>query len=132
MADTKYFYAIGRRKTSTVTVRLFEGKGASKINDKAITEIYNLPNQQVKLLEPFVVSELDPKEFHFTVKASGGGVASQLGAIQLGISRAIIKMDEAKKGLLKKAGLLTRDPRMVERKKAGLRKARKAEQYSKR
>lgn len=129
---SKYFYAIGRRKTSSATVRLFNKQGDSVINEKKYTEYYPSNIQQTQLLEPFKVAELDPKNFMYTVKVQGGGTSSQLGAIKLGISRAIVIMDESKKPALKKAGLLTRDPRMVERKKTGLRKARKREQFSKR
>lgn len=131
MAD-KYFYAIGRRKTSTATVRLFNSKGESTINDKPLKTIYGDAVSLKQINEPFIAAELDPKDFYFTLKTSGGGTVSQIGAIKLGISRAIVKMDEDKKTLLKKAGLMTRDPRMVERKKTGLRKARKKEQFSKR
>jgi len=131
-AAEKYFYAIGRRKTSSVTVRLFNIEGKSKFNDKDFDKLYTSEVHQKKALVPFVQAGLDPKEYMFTAKAVGGGKNSQLEALMLGISRAIIKQLPEKKGDLKKAGLLTRDPRMVERKKAGLRKARKAEQYSKR
>ncbi len=131
MAD-KYFYSKGRRKKSVATVRLFSVKGASTINGKECDKVYSDQVSQKLLLEPFAVAELDPKDFYFTVMASGGGVSSQIDAIKLGISRSIVKMDPEKKTLLKKAGLMTRDPRMVERKKTGLRKARKKEQFSKR
>jgi len=131
MAD-KYHYTLGRRKTSRATVRLFEGKGTSMVNDKEFDKIYSNPIYKERIMVPFKKAELDPKKFYFTVKTSGGGYSSQIDAIILGIARAIVKMDEDKKPLLKAAGLLTRDPRMVERKKPGLKKARKAEQYSKR
>ncbi len=131
MAD-KYFYSIGRRKTSTATVRLFEDSGKSTINGKDLEKIYGDTVSMNRILEPFVVAELDPKKFYFTVVTKGGGTSSQIDAIKLGISRSIVKMDPDKKTLLKQAGLMTRDPRMVERKKTGLRKARKKEQFSKR
>ena len=128
----KYQYAIGRRKTSSATVRLFSSSGDSIINGKKMTEYFPLEVQKIMISEPFKVAELDPSSFMYTVKVQGGGVTSQLNAIRLGISRAIVKLDETKKVLLKKAGLLTRDSRMVERKKTGLPKARKKEQFSKR
>lgn len=132
MTESQYYYALGRRKTSVATVRLFLTKGKSTINAKPVTQVYPLAVDQVKLLEPFKISEIDFDNCSFTVVAKGGGTQSQLDAIRLGISRAIIKKFPEKKKTLKDAGLLVRDSRMVERKKAGLRKARKAEQYSKR
>ncbi len=128
----KYIYTIGRRKTSVATVRLFNGNGKSTVNNKDFEKLYLSKAEQKMVTKPFVVADLDPKDYYFTSVANGGGKMSQLGAIVLGISRAIVKMDESKKPSLKKEGLLTRDPRMVERKKPGLRKARKTEQYSKR
>jgi small subunit ribosomal protein S9 len=128
----KYFYALGRRKTSTATVRLFETEGKSKINGKDFSSIYKSDVYAIKVSEPFKVLELDPNKFMFTAKTAGGGVVSQLEAIVLGLSRALVKMNESYKKALKDADLLTRDSRMVERKKPGLRKARRAEQYSKR
>lgn len=131
MAD-KYFYAIGRRKTSTATVRLFNTTGKSEVNGKDLTKVY--PHEvEIKMLqEPFVVAGLNPKEFYFTARTSGGGHSSQIDAVKLAISRSLVKMNPEVKSDLRKAGLMTRDPRMVERKKTGLRKARKREQYSKR
>ena len=131
MAD-KYYYSLGRRKTSTATIRLFEGTGKSEVNKKTLEEVYPSKVEQAKIFEPFVVAELDPKKFYFTAVTSGGGIFGQLDAIRLGLSRSIVKMDPERKTFLKKAGLMTRDPRMVERKKTGLRKARKKEQFSKR
>lgn len=132
MAESEYYYALGRRKTSVATVRLFLKKGKNIINGKALSEIYPLKPEQLQIEEPFRIAELDTDGVSYTVVTKGGGVQSQLGAIKLGIARAIIKRFPEKKKALKDAGLLVRDSRMVERKKAGLRKARKAEQYSKR
>lgn len=132
MAELEYYYALGRRKTSVATVRLFLKKGKSTINGKSVEEVYPLRPEQSLIEEPFRVSELETEGVSYTIVTRGGGVQSQLGAIRLGISRAIIKRFPEKKKALKDAGLLVRDSRMVERKKAGLRKARKAEQYSKR
>lgn len=134
MADTKgkYIYKIGRRKTSTATVRLYKSAGKSTINSKEVEKLYPSISVQSQLEMPFVVAGLNPKDYHYTAKAQGGGKMSQVGAIVLGIARSIIEENPETKKELKNKGLLIRDPRMVERKKAGLRKARKSEQYSKR
>jgi small subunit ribosomal protein S9 len=132
MAESKYSYSLGRRKTSVATLRLFESSGKNIINDKPLEQLYVGEFEKVKLLRPFKAAELESKDFNFTVKVKGGGHNSQLEAIVLALSRAIIKKYPERKKLLKNEGLLTRDSRMVERKKPGLRKARKAEQYSKR
>lgn len=128
----KYFYALGRRKTASATVRLFDEKGVSTVNDKPLEEVYPHQHEQVQILEPLQVVGLDASKFHMTVKVQGSGTKGQLGAIRLGLARALVVMDPAYKKDLKSKGLLTRDPRMVERKKPGLRKARRAEQFSKR
>lgn len=128
----KYIYKIGRRKTSVATVRLFESKGESLVNNKQLDEAVSSDYDKSTLLKPFRVLDLDVKNFHFTARVIGGGVSSQIGAMVLGISRALASLDESYRKPLKSAGLLTRDPRMVERKKTGLHKARKREQYSKR
>lgn len=130
--EQNYIYALGRRKTSVATVRLYSTKGASLFNTKNFDVAY--PDQEFHKIihEPFVACNLDPTTFHFTVVAKGGGFNSQLEAARLGIARALIKLNPEFKKLLKKEKLTTRDPRMVESKKAGYRKARKTEQYSKR
>ena len=129
----KYFYAVGRRKSAIATVRLFEGSEVSSINGNSISlgdkklsgrDIFNV-------LEPLRVVSKDAS-MYFTAKVVGGGANSQLDAISLGIARALVKYDNSYKKLLKSSGLTTRDSRKVERKKAGLRKARKAPQFSKR
>lgn len=132
MSDIKYFYAIGRRKTSVATVRLYNESGKSKVNDKDLEKVYIHDYEKRKIFQPFEAGGLKIKDFYFTAVTKGGGKISQLSAIQLGLARAIVKYNPDLKTLLKKEGLLTRDPRMVERKKTGLKKARKAEQYSKR
>lgn len=129
---SEYIYTIGRRKTSVATLRLYKGEGKNMYNDKIFTTVYTSDTDRIKLEEPFKVVGWNPKNFYFTAKAVGGGRYSQLDAIKLAIARAIIKIEPELKKTLKVAGLLTRDPRMVERKKPGLRKARRAEQYSKR
>ncbi|MCS7317429.1 MAG: 30S ribosomal protein S9 [Candidatus Dojkabacteria bacterium] len=130
--NSKYFYAVGRRKTSVVTVRLYNSPGKSLINDLDVFKIYTKDYEYKKFLKPFELLGLDYKNFHFTVKAKGGGKMSQLDAMVLGISRALVKFDESFKKPLKDAKLLTRDSREVERKKTGKKKSRRSEQYSKR
>jgi len=131
MADNKYKYAVGRRKTAMATVRLFEGTGENMVNEKKSSEVFSMLSQQKKLGMPFETIGAAEK-YHFSAIVRGGGITGQLDAVVLGISRALVKVDEEFKPALRKAGLLTRDERAVERKKAGLRKARKSPQYSKR
>lgn len=127
-----YAFTIGRRKTSTVSLRLFGSAGKNTLNGKPLEKYYASKLDNVKITKPFNVAELNPSDFYFTAKSMGGGKISQLEALVHALSRAIVKKFPEKKKALKDQGLLTRDPRMVERKKPGLRKARKAEQYSKR
>ncbi len=126
----KYFEAVGRRKTSVARVRLFEGKSTSTVNDKPYSE-YFVGDNILKVAAPLGIVGLESK-MYFTAQVSGGGTTGQLEAIQLGIGRALLKKDETLKPALRKAGFVTRDPRMVERKKYNLRKARKKSQFSKR
>jgi len=125
---TKYFEGVGRRKTSTARVRIYEGKGTSTINDLPIEKYFST---KVDVNQPLVISGLLEKSY-FTAKVNGGGITGQLDAIKLGMSRAIVKMDADKKSALRSEGLITRDSRMVERKKYHHRKARKKPQFSKR
>lgn len=127
----KYTYGLGRRKSSIATVRLFQGKGDDLVNGKKVEQVYKRKSQLTKLYLPFEYTKTEGK-FYFHAKTRGGGVEGQLDAIVLGISRAFVKVDESFKSLLKKGKLLTRDSRKKERKKPGLKKARKKEQYSKR
>lgn len=127
----KYHYAIGRRKRSVATVRLFEGKGESLVNGKPSKVVFNLGMEQKRLGEPLEVTNNQDK-FYFTAKAQGGGRSGQIGAIVHALARSLVKADNDFRGELKKAGLLRRDDRKSERKKTGLRKARKSPQYSKR
>lgn len=128
----KYHYAYGRRKTAVATVRLFSGEGQSTVNDVAFDKLYPGKVEQVMASRPFSVAGLNPTDFHFTAMIKGSGSMGQLQALVHGLAKAIVVMDPDLKSPLKKQGMMTRDPRMVERKKPGLRKARKAEQYSKR
>lgn len=123
--------ALGRRKTSVARVYLKEGKGQFTINNKDAKEYFPLSQFQFKLNQPFALSETEGK-FDVSVNVKGGGITGQVEAIRLGLSRALLQVDEAHRAALKKEGLLTRDPRMVERKKPGQKKARKKFQFSKR
>ncbi len=128
----EYTYSLGRRKTSVATLRLYSKPGKNILNEKALEEVFADNHVQTLVVEPLKAADLDPKNFYFTAKTVGGGKFSRIDAIRLALARAIIKLYPEKKKQLKELGLLTRDPRMVERKKPGLRKARRAEQYSKR
>ncbi len=127
----KYIYAMGRRKTAIATVRLYEGKGDDKINGKDVEKIYNKPRDKKILNLPFKVSETVGK-FYFTAKIYSGGRSGQLDALKLALARALVKYNEDLKKVLKQEKLLTVDSRVKERKKPGLKKARKKEQFSKR
>lgn len=124
-------YATGRRKTSSARVYLKKGKGNISVNDKKLDEYFGRKVAQMLVMQPLELLELTEK-IDVNVKVNGGGSFGQAGAIRHGISRALIMYDEDLRPQLKKAGLLTRDPRRVERKKPGLVKARKSKQFSKR
>ncbi|MBU0976454.1 MAG: 30S ribosomal protein S9 [Patescibacteria group bacterium] len=127
----KYVYAYGRRKGAIASVRLFEGKGTDTINEKEIKKVYTSQRYLKVLYSPLEATENKGK-YYFTVKVRGGGVTGQLSAIKLAISRALVRLDQDYKLELNKLKLLTVDSRVKERKKPGLKKARKREQYSKR
>ena len=129
--DTTVFMGTGRRKTSIARVRIMPGKGNFTINGKDINDYLNTDVLRTLAKQPFVVSGTEGK-FDTIVKVEGGGPSGQAGAIRHGLARALVEADEANKPAIKAAGLLTRDPRMKERKKPGLKKARKAPQFSKR
>ena len=124
-------YATGRRKTSSARVYLSKGKGDITVNSKPLNEYFGRQVAQMLVMQPLKLTELDEK-VNIKVMVKGGGSFGQAGAIRHGISRAPIEYDEELRPQLKKAGLLTRDPRKVERKKPGLKKARKSSQFSKR
>jgi len=125
------FTAIGRRKTSVARVILKEGEGKYIVNKKDLKEYFPFETTQVFICKPFEVTDSD-KKFDAYINVKGGGTTGQAGAIQLGIARALLNFDEKFKSKLKAHGLLTRDPRMIERKKYGRKKARKRFQFSKR
>jgi small subunit ribosomal protein S9 len=128
----RFFEGIGRRKSSTCRVRIYEGKKANTVNGKELVEYFNgVEKVSKEALKPLQVTELEGK-YYFSAVVSGGGVTGQVDAISLGLARALYEMDESLKPVLRKAGLVTRDARSVERKKYNLRKARKKKQFSKR
>ncbi len=130
MADTE-FYGTGRRKTSTARIFLRPGTGAIQINRKPLEVAFPTAVLRTQILQPFVVSETQAK-FDVLATTRGGGVSGQAGALRLGIARALLKYDAELRPNLKKAGLLTRDARIKERKKYGMAGARKRFQFSKR
>ena len=130
MANTKY-YGTGRRKSSVARVYLVPGTGKITINKRDIDEYLGLDTLKVIVRQPLVATETADK-FDVLVNVKGGGYTGQAGAIRHGISRALLTVDEDYRPVLKKAGFLTRDPRMKERKKYGLKAARRAPQFSKR
>ena len=132
MYETKpYFYGTGRRKNSVARVRVYSGTGKIIINDRDIDDYFGLETLKLIVRQPLVVAGVEGK-FDIVVRVSGGGVSGQAGAIRHGLSRALLVYDENLRPELKKAGVLTRDPRMKERKKYGLKAARRAPQFSKR
>lgn len=128
---TAAFQATGRRKTSTAMVRLMQGTGKMLVNGKPMQEYLTKDDLMVLVLKPLEVTGMVGK-VDVICSARGGGLTGQAGSLRLAIARALVKMNEEFKKALKKAGLLSRDPRMVERKKYGQVKARKRYQYSKR
>ena len=126
-----YFYGTGRRKSSVARVRVYNGTGKITINDRDIDDYFGLETLKLIVRQPLALTGTTDK-FDIVCRVAGGGVTGQAGAIRHGISRAILQYDEELRAELKKAGLLTRDPRMKERKKYGLKGARRAPQFSKR
>jgi small subunit ribosomal protein S9 len=133
MAVANYFYALGRRKSATARVRLSSGKGNFVINEKPVSEYFDASKSlQSELMKPFNALELDPDKFIISAKVQGGGHASQVDAIRLAIAKALVVLNEDYRGTLRRAELLGRDPREKERKKFGLKGARKKRQFTKR
>ena len=128
---TPFFYGTGRRKKSVARVRVYAGTGKITINDRDIDDYFGLETLKLIVRQPLTLTGTTEK-FDIVVRVAGGGVTGQAGAIRHGLSRALLQYDEALRAELKKAGFLTRDPRMKERKKYGLKAARRAPQFSKR
>jgi small subunit ribosomal protein S9 len=127
----KYYFATGRRKETIARVRLYEGSGNILINGRPYLELFSRNVHQIKVRRPFDVSDMTGK-FDVYAKINGGGVSSWADALAHGTARALLEYDPSFRANLRKAGLLTRDPRVKERKKVGLKRARKAPQYTKR
>ena len=132
MYDSKpFFYGTGRRKSSVARVRIYNGTGKITINDRDIDDYFGLETLKLIVRQPLAETATEGK-FDVVCRVCGGGVTGQAGAIRHGLSRALLQFDANLRPSLKKAGFLTRDPRMKERKKYGLKGARRAPQFSKR
>ena len=126
-----YFYGTGRRKSSVARVRIIPGTGVITVNGRDIDDYFGLETLKLIVRQPLALTETSEK-YDVICRVAGGGVTGQAGAIRHGIARALLQSEDEVRPVLKKAGLLTRDPRMKERKKYGLKKARRASQFSKR
>ena len=126
-----YFYGTGRRKSSVARVRIYPGTGNITINGRDVDDYFGLETLKLIINQPFGVTNTVGK-FDIVANVTGGGISGQAGAIRHGVSRALLLADESYRPMLKKSGFLTRDPRMKERKKYGLKAARRASQFSKR
>ena len=131
MAQTLQYRGTGRRKTSVAQVRLIPGEGKVVINKRPLTEYFGKKTLEMVVKQPLVLTKSEGR-YDILATVKGGGVTGQAGAVRLGIARALLKVDAEMRPSLKKAGFLTRDPRMKERKKYGLKGARRAPQFSKR
>ena len=129
--DKNFFYGTGRRKSSIARVRLLNGNGKITINGKDMEEYFGVDTLKVIVKQPLVATNTLDK-YDVVAKVTGGGISGQAGAVRHGIARALLQANTEYRPTLKSAGFLTRDPRMKERKKYGLKKARKAPQFSKR
>ena len=127
----KYFYGTGRRKHSVARVRVYPGSGNITINNRSIDDYFGLDTLKLIVRQPLALTETAEK-FDIVCPVTGGGVTGQAGAIRHGVARALLEFNPELRPVLKKAGFLTRDPRMKERKKYGLKAARRAPQFSKR
>ena len=130
-SKSTYYYGTGRRKHSVARVRVYEGSGKITINGRDIDDYFGLETLKLIVRQPFAVTNTNEK-FDIVCTVAGGGVTGQAGAIRHGLSRALLQFDPELRSALKKEGFLTRDPRMKERKKYGLKAARRAPQFSKR
>lgn len=131
MKNAAYFQGTGRRKRSVARVRLVPGEGTVVVNGKPLDEYFGLEGAVERATAPLTITNT-ARRFNAMVKVAGGGVTGQVGAISMGIARALLQVDKENTKALRGAGLLTRDPREKERKKPGLKRARKAPQFTKR
>jgi small subunit ribosomal protein S9 len=129
--EVRYYQGTGRRKSATARVRLYPGDGPIIVNDKPVEEYFSRERDILHLTDPLRATDTQDL-FNVTVKVKGGGVSGQAGAVRHGIARALLDADPNLRPTLRKGGFLTRDPRAKERKKPGLKRARKAPQYTKR
>jgi small subunit ribosomal protein S9 len=129
--EVRYYEAVGRRKRAIARVRLYPGDGEVVINGKPLTEYFGRPQDRQNVVAPALLTGND-KRFNLSILVNGGGITGQAQAIRHGVSRALLVADPGVKQMLRRAGFLTRDPREKERKKPGLKRARKAPQYTKR
>ncbi|MDA1009902.1 MAG: 30S ribosomal protein S9 [Chloroflexi bacterium] len=129
--DRQYYFGLGRRKTAVARVRLYPGAGTIVVNGKPLEEVIPRASQRMDMLRPLTVTETE-RQFNVQAKVIGGGTTGWAGAIRHGIARALLVVDEGYRVPLRSNGLLTRDPRVKERKKPGLKRARKATQFTKR
>jgi small subunit ribosomal protein S9 len=130
--SVQYFEGIGRRKESTARVRVMSGSGKFIVNDKEADAFFTRLGDLQAILAPLASVGQNPKSYDISVKVEGGGVTGQTSAVQLGIARALVKINAEWSSAMRKGGFLTRDARIKERKKPGLKKARKAPTYTKR
>ncbi len=130
--SVQYYEGIGRRKEATARVRIMPGSGQFVVNDKPVKEYFGRLGDVEKILAPLNAAGENPTQLDITVVVKGGGVSGQVGAIQLGVARALLLLNPDFRAALRKGGFLTRDPRVKERKKPGLKRARKAPTYTKR
>jgi small subunit ribosomal protein S9 len=128
----QYFEGIGRRKESTARVRLMSGSGVFTVNERPVEDYFPRTGDIEAILGPMVATGQDRKTYDITATVNGGGVTGQTDSVQLGLARALVKLNIDNTSLLRKGGFLTRDPRVKERKKPGLKRARKAPTYTKR
>jgi small subunit ribosomal protein S9 len=131
MKNAAYFQGTGRRKRATARVRLVPGEGTVVVNGKPLDEYFGLDGAVERATAPLSITNT-ARRFNAMIKVDGGGVTGQVGAISMGIARALLQVDKENTKVLRQAGLLTRDPREKERKKPGLKRARKAPQFTKR
>lgn len=130
--SVQYFEGVGRRKEATARVRIMAGSGNFTVNEKPIENYFTRLGDADIVLAPLTATGAPRTGYDITVVVRGGGVTGQTDAVQLGLARALVKMDENFAGFVRKGGFLTRDPRIKERKKPGLKRARKAPTYTKR